>query len=345
MNYQNYGRGSQSGPQQRNRPKFQSVSQYSQTQGVPSRPIIQGKQPGPNRPSPRRPRQRKFLFRRVLSGLVLLLLLILGGRWVYGMLFPVQEETTETFSETEQNLDSTSKIGPLTPALDYSGFDPGNIIADEIFYDTSTMSQSEIEKFIADTNDGCVTGSDGTECIAAYTEDSPSYEADDYCYAFEGSPGDTAAAIIYKSANACGINPQVLLTMLQKEQGLLTASGRNLNETRYNIAMGFGCPDDSNCDEAYFGYAKQVYYAAHQLRVYANNPAKYSIQPYMVNTIAYTPSSACGSGEIYVENYATAGLYNYTPYQPDQTALNGETGACSSYGNMNFYAYFKAWFG
>ena len=110
---------------------------------------------------------------------------------------------------------------------------------------------------------------------------SPSFEPDQYCPAgFEGAEEDTAASIIHKAAMSCGINPQVLLTTLQKEQGLITASGLRLNEGRYTIAMGYACPDSSNCDEQYFGFATQVYYAARQMRVYEQNPYKYMARPY-----------------------------------------------------------------
>ncbi|WP_170192092.1 cell wall-binding repeat-containing protein [Rhodoglobus vestalii] len=49
-----------------------------------------------------------------------------------------------------------------------------------------------------------------------------------------------------------------------------------------------------------------------------------------------------------VQNYATAALYNYTPYRPNTAALNnlGSYGdSCSSYGNRNFWDYYYSWFG
>jgi hypothetical protein len=66
------------------------------------------------------------------------------------------------------------------------------------------------------------------------------------------------------------------------------------------------------------------------------------------NFILYNPNTACGGSQIYIQNQATAGLYDYTPYQPDASALNnlGGTGdSCGSYGNRNFWVYFNNWFG
>src|SRR5690606_12677664 len=65
--------------------------------------------------------------------------------------------------------------------------------------------------------------------------------------------------------------------------------------------------------------------------------------------IAYDPVASCGSSVVDVQNLATAGLYNYTPYQPNQAALDAGYGSssdpCSSYGNRNFFLYYTDWFG
>ena len=39
------------------------------------------------------------------------------------------------------------------------------------------------------------------------------------------------------------------------------------------------------------------------------------------NYIQYNPDAACGGSWVYIENQATASLYNYTPYQPNQRGL------------------------
>lgn len=262
------------------------------------------------------------------------LLMVVFVRWFYGSLAPSQP-TTEGAPDAQSRERAVPE--PRTPPLDFEGFDPGLIISDDVFYDSSTMDASDIEAFLDNVNYGCREGA--APCITDYREDSPTYDADDYCHAFQGQADDSAASIIDKAAKACGVNPQVLLVMLQKEQGLLTASSYRLNETRYKTAMGYGCPDNADCSPAYFGFANQVYYAARQLRRYANEPHMYQFMPNEASEVAFNPNPDCGSSLVEIENYATAGLYNYTPYQP------GGVPGCESAGNLNFYAYFNAWFG
>jgi hypothetical protein len=112
--------------------------------------------------------------------------------------------------------------------------------------------------------------------------------------------------------------------------------------------MGYGCPDTAACDAQYAGFYNQVMNAARQFSVYHSNPAGYRYKPMQNNTILYNPNSACGTSTVYVQNYATAGLYNYTPYQPDPAALSniyGSGDTCSAYGNRNVWRYFNDWFG
>ena len=161
---------------------------------------------------------------------------------------------------------------------------------------------------------------------------------------------ERASTIIYKVAQACGINPQVLIVMLQKEQGLVTHTWPS--DWRYTIAMGQGCPDTAACDTRYYGFFNQVYGAAWQLKRYANPPgtSQYFTWYAPGNTwnVRYHPNEACGSAPVYIQNQATANLYYYTPYQPNAAALRagyGEGDGCSAYGNRNFFQYFTDWFG
>jgi hypothetical protein len=62
--------------------------------------------------------------------------------------------------------------------------------------------------------------------------------------------------------------------------------------------------------------------AARQFMLYSNNPTRYGHVPGRVNSVRFNPDINCGSSNVYIENQATANLYNYTPYQPNQAALN-----------------------
>jgi Repeat of unknown function (DUF5648) len=233
-------------------------------------------------------------------------------------------------------------------AANNSRFDPGYIISDLVFYDASAMSVDAVQAFLSAKGAGCVPASDGTACLKDYRQATASRAADAKCSgAYAGASDESAATIIVKVAQACGINPRVLLVTLQKEQGLVTRRTAG-SAAIYQKAMGYGCPDTAACDAQYYGFFNQVYSAAAQFRNYANNPTRYANRAGVVNNIRYHPNTACGAAEVLIRNQATASLYNYTPYQPNAAALAAGYGTgdtCSSYGNRNFWGYFTDWFG
>ena len=156
--------------------------------------------------------------------------------------------------------------------------------------------------------------------------------------------GKTSAQIIYDTAQEFKINPQVLIVLLQKEQALVTDDWPD--PTQFRIATGYGCPDTALCDSHYYGFTNQVRSAASLFRSVLNGG--WTNYPVGKNTILYNPNTACGSSVVNIQNRATSALYRYTPYQPNQSALNagwGSGDACGAYGNRNFYLYFNSWFG
>lgn len=233
---------------------------------------------------------------------------------------------------------------PVTPPLSFEGFNPGMIISDADLHNSSTMSEQDIQRFIERWNAGCVPGADGTPCLKDWRGSAPHFPEDDSCWEFAGGQDVSAAQVIYQAAQACEFNPQAILVILQKEQGLITASGRNLVPYRYASAMGFACPDDEPCDPEFEGFARQVYYGARQFQKYRIYPDKYQFQAGQTVMIPYHPDARCGGHQVTIENQATAGLYNYTPHQPNAEALAGVASECSSWGNLHFYAYWNAWF-
>lgn len=229
-------------------------------------------------------------------------------------------------------------------ALSGSDFYPGYIITDARFYDGAAMSQVEIQRFLDARVPNCV-GANGLTCLRYAQFDTFDRAPSSRCGAYPGATGEFAATVIAKVAQICGINPQVLLVMLQKEQGLITATSPT--ERQYRVAMGYACPDTAPCDAQFFGFFNQVYKAAWQLRQYGVNPSSWR---YRIGNVAiqFHPNAACGSTVVNIANAATAALYNYTPYQPNAAALAnlGGTGdSCSSYGNRNFWVHFSNWFG
>ena len=171
------------------------------------------------------------------------------------------------------------------------------------------------------------------------------------CAAYAGLASESAASIITKVGQACGISQKALLVMLEKEQSLVTDTWPITR--MYDYAMGWACPDDgpgnsANCDPASANFFTQVYKSAWQLKVYLNNPSWFNYRAGVNNTIQWHPNSSCGTSTFKIKNNATAALYIYTPYRPNAAALRAGWGtgdSCSSYGNRNFYSFWKSWFG
>ncbi|MEQ1735966.1 MAG: hypothetical protein ABL886_06145, partial [Rhodoglobus sp.] len=243
----------------------------------------------------------------------------------------------------------TGAVTPTASAADLGQFRPGNIISDEVFFNSGAMTEAQIQAFLVSKVPVCATGA---SCLMNTTQTTYSRPADAMCAAYTGAPNEPVARIIYKVAQACGINPQVILVTLQKEQGLVTKSSPTLGAWQW--AMGYACPDTAPCDSQYAWFYNQVYKGAWQLKRYGNPPGSslyftwYPVGGYA--NIAYHPDTGrCGYGSVFIENKATAALYYYTPYQPNAAALaagySASSNTCSSYGNRNFFSYFTDWFG
>lgn len=227
-------------------------------------------------------------------------------------------------------------------AADLGNFNPGNIISDQVFFDSSSMTQGDVYNFFsAKLGGSCAPGA---LCLLNYAQSTASRPADRYCSAYPGGYMEPSWQILWKVAQACSISPRALIVTLQKERGLVQE--RSTSSADWKISMGYGCPDTAACDSQYFGFYNQVWNAARQFRRYGNGGFRYNPG---WNTIQYHPNAGCGSSRVFIANAATAALYNYTPYQPNAAALAAGYGAspdgCASYGNRNFFSYFNDWFG
>lgn len=112
--------------------------------------------------------------------------------------------------------------------------DQNNIASDSVFQNTSTMNAHDINLFLNRYTNSCISPNSGFSSVDP-TGYSPS---GGYTYGQSVSAG----AVIYDAAQAYGINPQVLITTLQKEQSLVTGGG-GCDNLAYTGAMGYGCPD------------------------------------------------------------------------------------------------------
>jgi hypothetical protein len=247
------------------------------------------------------------------------------------------------------NEDNTSS------AADARNFNASNIMSDFVMTNKSSMSEAQIQAFLSSKNP---CNDRNISKAAAYPNIKYNIKDGKFvCLAEESFDGESAARIIWQAAQDYNINPQVLIALLEKEQGLITDTWPN--HIQYRSATGYGCPDTADCDSKYYGFKNQVRNAANFFRAYqTGNTGWYKLvwpgnkytgawQPFDYS-LQYHPNTGCGSVSTRIENRATASLYSYTPYRPNQAALNAQSGegdGCSSYGNRNFWMFFNKWFG
>ena len=262
---------------------------------------------------------------------------------VVGVAVPAASASAASPASSAATAASSGPVQAREVKTTLAGFSAGNIISDAVFTKKNSMTQAQIQTFFNSKVSKCQSG---YVCLKDFKITSVTRPADAYCSGYTGAANETAARIIYRVAQACNINPQVLIVMLQKEQGLITHTWPS--DWRYNIALGQGCPDTAPCDPNFIGFFHQIYGAARQMQIYMEGKWFQWYAPGNTWNILYNPNAACGSGRVYVANKATAALYYYTPYQPNAAALSAGYGlgnSCSAYGNRNFYNYFTDWFG
>lgn len=246
-------------------------------------------------------------------------------------------------------------------AVSASNFKAGRIIDDAIFTNKNAMSAAQIQEFLnskvpacdtnglgqSENNNSGVPDYNGNGSIQRWEWGKAYYNQTTFtCLRDYIDGGKTAAQLIYDTSQEFNINPQVLLVLLQKEQALVKDTWPV--NIQYRSATGYGCPDTAACDSRYYGLTNQLRWAATMFRAIMNNsPTWYT--PYVLgnNFVQFNPNASCGGSSVFIENRATQALYNYTPYQPSQAALDAGWGSvnCGAYGNRNFYLYFTEWFG
>ncbi|MBI4600255.1 hypothetical protein HY732_05050 [Candidatus Uhrbacteria bacterium] len=175
----------------------------------------------------------------------------------------------------------------LSPSATWGiSFNPEEVISDADFFRPSDMTRDEVQKFLEQKK----------STLAAYT-------------AFDSTGRKRSASdIIWSAATANGLNPKVVLVLLQKEQSLI--ENPNPSQYSYDWATGYArcdsCSPDSPTVAAYKGFALQVEKAAWRSNYYITNARDFTYRKgveSIVDGIRMIP-----------RNDATAALYNYTPH-------------------------------
>ncbi len=117
-------------------------------------------------------------------------------------------------------------------------FNQNNLIDEAVFDNTRTMTAAQIDSWL-NTNFGarsCISTDHGFSA-----PDPTGYNTNQgFIYGNNVSAGQ----VIYDASQTYSINPEVLLTTIQKEQGLVDGSGPyGCGANAYAAAAGYGCPD------------------------------------------------------------------------------------------------------
>jgi hypothetical protein len=199
-------------------------------------------------------------------------------------------------------------------------FDPDRVISDENMRDYRSMSASQIQAFL-NTQKGPL------KTLVTADHDGKK---------------KSAAVIISEACTQWQISPKVMLTMLQKEQSLLTRT--SLLKNTLDRAIGAGCPGGSRND--YPGFGKQMWYGARLLDGYGEGKNGSHIAlwkaPYtIVNDIYQSPHV-----KVRTRNLGTYKLYIYNPSIGAKSPYGDLSGQVSSLsGNANFWWIYRKYFG
>ncbi len=129
----------------------------------------------------------------------------------------------------------------LGSSTSQAAFNANILIDDHVFDNSSSMGVGAIDNFLNGFPSSCISPNSGFEAKLP-TGYSPSG-------GFTFGDFVSAGQVIAQSAQVYGINPQVLLTTLQKEQSIVMGAANfcnNGDENKYAAAMGYGCPDSGS---------------------------------------------------------------------------------------------------
>lgn len=236
-----------------------------------------------------------------------------------------------------------------------AAFDPNKLIEDSVFTDVQTFGSADgIQRFLESKNS--ILANTSPEFLQKLRE--PNIVS--LKQTLEDPQPElgrlrTAAELIWDASKHSGLNPQVILVKLQKEQGLIT-NRQNDSESRLqralDFSLGFGCPDSTGCrDSLYPGFYFQLFgnvdsggnrYAGAARSLMRSFNTQGGRGPMINGRISrvgetITIDNTLGGYQgvlplqsVVLSNRATAALYRYTPH-----VFNG---------NYNFWKFFNEWF-
>ena len=113
-------------------------------------------------------------------------------------------------------------------------FQSNRIIDDSVFNNFSTMTAADVNNFLNQSPSSCISTNNG------FSAPDPTGYSPTGGFTYGGNA--SGGQVIYDASRAYGLNPQVLLVTLQKEQSLVTG-GAGCSTLAYSAATGYGCLD------------------------------------------------------------------------------------------------------
>jgi nucleoid-associated protein YgaU len=188
-----------------------------------------------------------------------------------------QNTQTQTTTGSTPVAAGAHKVAPAGDESWQQTFQKDYLISDNALTNSGTMTVAQIQRFLESKN---------------------SVLAKPY-------RGSTPAQMIYDAAKKYGINPQVLLTRLQCEQGLISKS--TATQKQLDWAVGVGCYDSGNWNQKFKGFDKQIEYAAQTYRRHYD-AAKAKLDR------GEKVSMNIDGQQVTVKNAATYSFYKYCPH-------------------------------
>ncbi|MGH7156939.1 MAG: hypothetical protein ACREGG_02415 [Candidatus Saccharimonadales bacterium] len=126
-----------------------------------------------------------------------------------------------------------------------AAFNANDVIDDFTFDDTTTLTAAQIDSWLnSNFPSSCISTNNG------FSAPDPTGYSPNPSQFFYSSTPVSAGQVIYDAAQAYGVNPQVLLTTLEKEESLVSG-GAGCASWQYASAVGYGCTDSGTNTHSY----------------------------------------------------------------------------------------------
>ena len=131
-----------------------------------------------------------------------------------------------------------------------------NVISDQVFDNYQSMSASQINTFLNRFPNSCISPKNGYSFTnpTGYSINPTTHKG-----SFSYGSNVSAGTVISNVAQAYHINPQVLLTTMQKEEGMVRGDGPyGCSALAFSATMGYNCTDSGTASHDYTGVQMYV---------------------------------------------------------------------------------------